>query len=364
MKYKLFLICPTVEVSGVRTHVLSLSQLKLECCDSIQILHPSQETDIVAGKINISYSLKSIISNWVTTFRFTHNCGDQSIIHLHGRLAILAFLPSIIMKQGVFVYTFHQFFNVRKRASEKLKDKLELFLAKRVSGRIAVSDALSEKIYADYKIKCVTIPNWLSDQEYNKQNRKMRPKSERVFMFVGRYSVEKNPLLLLKAVKAVGLKGYSNKTRFFGHGPLEDNMLKYIEDNKIQDLVSMNGISREITNEMQSADCIVIPSLSESFGLVYLEAVTSNMSAIVANIPGIDEVISGTNAIRFNSNDVSALAEAMIVYLEKNDAVIEDDIEKDLKILANKYGSDKAKHSYDNFYGSLVLLTKKASNEP
>lgn len=363
MKYRLFLICPTVEVSGVKTHILNLSRLQLNNCDTIQVLYPSNKTNIALGQIGINYSVRSTISNWITTFHFTRNSRDRSIIHLHGRLSILAFLPSIIMRQGIFVYTFHQFFNLRKSTIEKIKDKLEIYLAKKASGRIAVSSALAEKIYADYGIRCVTISNWLPGMEYNKPRRKTRSKDERVFMFAGRYSEEKNPLLLIRAAKKLSLKGYPNKTRFFGHGSLEKDMLRYIKNNKIENTVSLNGTSSEITKEMQSADCIIIPSLSESFGLVYLEAVTNNMSAIVANIPGLDEVTSETNVIRFKSDNVSALVDAMITYLEKSDKSIEAEIEEDLSILAQKYGSDKAELSYNDFYESLSNLTKKARNE-
>jgi glycosyltransferase involved in cell wall biosynthesis len=364
MKYKLFLVCPTTEASGVKTHVLNLSMLEFANCGSIQVLFPSKNTNIAQGQINISYDLKSIVSNWITTFHFTRNYGSNSIIHLHGRLSILAFLPSIIMKQGVFVYTFHQFFDIKRSFAEKYKDKLEIFLSRRVSGRIAVSSALSKKMEDDYRIECVTIPNWLPDSQYMNPHHKTRSKSDRVFMFAGRYSIEKNPLLLLKAVKTLSREGYSNKTRFFGHGPLEKEMLQYIEENEIAEIVSINGVTNEIEKEMQSANCIVIPSLTESFGIVYLEAATNGMSAIVADIPGLNEVTSGTNAVKFKFNEVSSLVEAMISYLRESDNIIEENVLEDVKVLAEKYGSGKAGLLYNELYESLSSSMKETRNEP
>ena len=223
-----------------------------------------------------------------------------------------------------------------------------------MQGTISVSNALAERMYTDFNIESTVISNWLPEEEYNKPFRKIRPKNERVFMFVGRFSIEKNPILLLEAAKELLARGYLNEVRFFGYGPLKSNMLEYIRSNKIDSFVSISETSTNILDEMQHADCIVIPSLSESFGLVYLEASTNNMSSIVADIPGLNEVTFETHAIKFASNKTLALVEAMITYLKKSDTFVGLEIQEDVKILRSKYGSNDAELSYNKFYNSIL----------
>ena len=91
---------------------------------------------------------------------------------------------------------------------------------------------------------------------------------------------------------------------------------KVIDDN-ISDVRFM-GSRRDVENIIPGCDVLVLPSFSESFGLVLIEALACEKPVIGSDVGGISEIITDDVGLLINPNDASSLCDAI-------DKIIEDD---------------------------------------
>ncbi|MCR6632702.1 MAG: glycosyltransferase family 1 protein [Magnetospirillum sp.] len=103
-----------------------------------------------------------------------------------------------------------------------------------------------------------------------------------LFMYVGRVAVEKN----LPAFLGLELPG----TRMVvGDGPARAGLMKRFPQ---VDWRIANG-DRELSRYFAAADCFVFPSLTDTFGLVMLEALASGVPVAAFPVPGPLDVVGG-----------------------------------------------------------------------
>lgn len=80
----------------------------------------------------------------------------------------------------------------------------------------------------------------------------------------------------------------------------------------------------EIARRFRAADCLVLPSRNESFGMVVPEALAAGLPVVVSDRVGAAELIrEGTNGWVVRADDVNALAERML-WCARNHAVLSD----------------------------------------
>lgn len=133
------------------------------------------------------------------------------------------------------------------------------------------------------------------------------------FLFVGLLIKRKYPTVLLKAVHDA-MKGQDFHITMIGQGPEEKKIRKLAKELKIEENVTLPGrVSREeVFKKMQEADIFVMVSKPETFGLVYLEAMSRGCITIGSKNEGIDGVIQhGTNGFLSKAGDPEKLSELL-----------------------------------------------------
>jgi glycosyltransferase involved in cell wall biosynthesis len=150
-------------------------------------------------------------------------------------------------------------------------------------------------------------------KKYRKKRKELRkelniPYNKFIILFVGKLISKKNPLILLKVLKE--LKNENIFVVFVGDGPLRNDMMKYIEENKLKN-VSIKGFvnQSEIPKYYAVSDILVLPSIccTETWGLVVNEAFNFGIPAIVSEYVGCanELVIDGYNGFVFkDENDL------------------------------------------------------------
>lgn len=134
------------------------------------------------------------------------------------------------------------------------------------------------------------------------------PNKVRNFIFVGELIERKCPAALISAIPAA--EDDFNLT-FVGDGPERAHLDRLVEDGGIGDKVVFTGkIPRnDIRRHLDEADCFIMISRGEAFGLVYLEAMARGCIVIASRGEGIDGVISdGMNGFLCNAGDENELA--------------------------------------------------------
>jgi glycosyltransferase involved in cell wall biosynthesis len=136
------------------------------------------------------------------------------------------------------------------------------------------------------------------------------------FIYVGRFSPEKNLLFLLEAYER--LKNMERTDDWglilIGDGPQRKEIESFIKDRGISDTLLPGFIQKEKLPLFYAiSDLLVLPSLSESWGLVVDEAMTSSLPVLVSNRCGCypDIVQDGLNGFSFDPMDENELFSLM-----------------------------------------------------
>lgn len=121
-----------------------------------------------------------------------------------------------------------------------------------------------------------------------------------LFLYVGRVAVEKN----LPAFLGLDLPG----TRMVvGDGPARPGLMRRFPGVEWR---IANG-DAELSRYFAAADCFVFPSLTDTFGLVMLEALASGVPVAAFPVPGPRDVI-GESAVGILDDDLAAAARAAL----------------------------------------------------
>ena len=141
-----------------------------------------------------------------------------------------------------------------------------------------------------------------------------------VFLFVGRLSQEKGIDALLEAFADVKQQIPAAKLRIVGTGPLADPLQQKVTEARLRDGVCFLGSLQDeaLSREYFAAACLVLPSLSEPWGLVVNEALNHGCPAVVSDNCGCvpELVIDGVTGYAFRSGDVASLRRSMLRALE------------------------------------------------
>jgi 1,2-diacylglycerol 3-alpha-glucosyltransferase len=132
------------------------------------------------------------------------------------------------------------------------------------------------------------------------------------FLFVGRLAEEKNVEGLLTAYLNYRDSGGTKSLVLVGGGPLEARLRQIASKSIYASDVYFEGLknSQELSPYYAFADCFVLPSTREPWGLVVNEAMAAGLPVIVSKACGCAEdlVIEGENGFLFDSANVQELA--------------------------------------------------------
>ena len=98
-----------------------------------------------------------------------------------------------------------------------------------------------------------------------------------------------------------------------GDGPEMPALRQQAEELGISESVTFTGtyIRSDFAAELLKSDCFVLPSRSETFGIVYAEALATGTPVIATKCGGPEDFVDDTNGLLVPVDDVSALADAM-----------------------------------------------------
>lgn len=142
---------------------------------------------------------------------------------------------------------------------------------------------------------------------------------ERRAVFVGRMTHQKGVATLLAAVGDVLLRDSDAKVTIVGGGPLEDQARAFVEESDWSHRVSVTGSLGRASIEaiLDNSRVLVMPSNSEPFGLVALEAMARGVPVIASARSGVTEANPHLRSVRANKK--AQLATAILELLTADD---------------------------------------------
>ena len=128
-----------------------------------------------------------------------------------------------------------------------------------------------------------------------------------IVLFVGNLIRRKNVDSILEAKKIANSDYY---LVVVGDGPLFKKLKKKVEDDNIRDVI-FTGSRDDVEDIIPSCDVLILPSFSESFGLVLIEALACGKPVIGSNVGGITEIITDGVGLLVDPNKIPSIAEAI-----------------------------------------------------
>ncbi len=170
------------------------------------------------------------------------------------------------------------------------------------------------------------------------------------FLYVGQFIRRKYPQEVMSALLDVYGKESFNLTYVGKKNVLFDDLVRYAEHQGIQDRVHFAGkVAREqVVAYYDAADCFVMISRDETFGLVYLEAMSRGCLVIASRGEGMEGIIeNGKNGFLCAAGDAVELA-ATIRKINAMDAAEKTEVSRQAVLTARRMTDAAAAKDYYN----------------
>lgn len=183
---------------------------------------------------------------------------------------------------------------------------------------IAVSNLTRNIVIERYGVdpsKVTTVYNAVEPVSKEEKIRLKKGVKEKIVTFLGRITMQKGPEYFVEAANLVLKK--MNNVRFVmaGSGDMMNAMVKRAAELKISNHFHFTGFLKgdDVFDMFRMSDVFVMPSVSEPFGIVPLEAMQSNVPVIISHQSGVSEILK--YAVKTDYWDTHAMADAIYGFL-------------------------------------------------
>jgi len=268
--------------------------------------------------------------------------GHPDIIHAHNFIYAGFLAEWIKDAYGLpFVLTEHSTAFARRLIPNRYDHLLKRVASK--AGVIScVSTPFKRLLEGRLGIMCDVLPN-IVDFCFFAKDFPRDSSSNFIFLTVGSLEYKKNHELLLRSF-AAGFKNQQAYLRIGGDGPLRRKLIRLARELGILGQVFFLGhLSRDdVVGEMQRANCFVLPSNYETFGVVLIEALASGLPLIATRCGGPEDIVNAGNGRLVDVGSVEQLASAMR-YVKNN---------------ITKYSRDTLRNEASTHYSASAFVKK------
>jgi glycosyltransferase involved in cell wall biosynthesis len=183
-------------------------------------------------------------------------------------------------------------------------------------------------------------------------------KSGKKLLFVGSIIETKGIRDLIEAIPYVVANFPDTQLLVVGEGNLKNEMIQLTKKLKIENNVTFKGSlpNNELPRYYASVDIFTLPSLSEGYPLVVMEALSSGTICVVSDIAIFKEIHKKTGLLHLVPvRNKNALAQTIIHILEKKDDMLE--LQRKCRAYAEK------ELDWDTIISSFVKCYKKTYNK-
>ncbi|HYQ57648.1 MAG TPA: glycosyltransferase family 4 protein [Draconibacterium sp.] len=179
---------------------------------------------------------------------------------------------------------------------------------------ITVSNLTRKIVIEKYGIdpeKVVTVYNAVESLSNEKGSLPPKGVKDKVVTFLGRITMQKGPGYFIEAAKLVLKKMQNARFVMAGSGDMMNEMIARVAELGIADRFHFTGFLKgnDVNDLFNMTDVFVMPSVSEPFGIVPLEAMQLNVPVIISNQSGVAEILE--HAIKIDFWDTYAMADAI-----------------------------------------------------
>ena len=223
----------------------------------------------------------------------------------------------------------------------------------------AVSESLKEDTYQFFDIKknIEVIPNFIDPSLYRfaediELRAQFAEKNEVIITHISNFRKVKRVDDVIRIFEGVQQQ-LSAKLLMVGDGPELHQVKNLARELGIFDKVFFLGKSKRIEQITSISDVFLLPSETESFGLVALEAMASGVAVVSSNVGGLPEVNKdGVTGFLNEVGDIEGMIASVFTILKDNDTLAR--FKTNALEHSKNFELNKIVPVYENIYLSLV----------
>ncbi|MCL5410696.1 MAG: glycosyltransferase family 4 protein [Patescibacteria group bacterium] len=329
-KIKLVQIIADSKIGGGPNHILgilrNIDKEKFDCfliCPKGFLSDEAKKIDeitVINVEMKSKFDLKSVLQlrEELQEIKAEKDPFGPMIVHSHGPRA--GFISRLISPIGAkLVYTEHLLtknyrlgsplnYWLQKKIISIQNQKTDLIIA--VSS--SVKDYLVENNLAPSE-KMVVINNAIELADINSEKKVKSANKAPIIGTVGSLNVQKGQEYLIEAMSLMKLKYPLATLEIIGDGPLKNPLKLKAKELGIERNVSFLGYKENIEKYIKHWDVFVLPSVSETFGIVVLEAMRAGVPVVASNVGGVKDIITNNvNGILVKSKNPKEIANAAL----------------------------------------------------
>ncbi len=237
------------------------------------------------------------------------------IIHAHDWLAYSAGVVAKEVSGKPLVVHMHA--TEFDRSGENVNQavfELEKYGMENADKVIAVSNLTRNIVIERYGIdpaKVLTVHNAADSFMYRDASQFERNIDDKVVTFLGRVTFQKGPDYFVEAAYKILQKLPNVRFVMAGSGDMLYRMIRRCAELRISDRFHFTGFlqGEDVARMFALSDVFVMPSVSEPFGIVPLEAMRSNVPVIISKQSGVSEILR--HAIKVDFWDIDEIADSI-----------------------------------------------------
>jgi glycosyltransferase involved in cell wall biosynthesis len=209
---------------------------------------------------------------------------------------------------------------LKKKAGKEIYYHVTKYVVKKASYNYAVSNAIS-KLYYNLGLCSTAMPFihhgvTVSTQPKGNGNGDFRF-ADKQLIIVGRLEEFKGHRYLVHAMSYVVKKFPGCKLLIIGEGSYKEQLRQLAVSLGIEKNIMFLGFNSDPYSYVNNSDVIILPSLFEPFGLVYIEAFALSTPVVAFDTPAGNEIMkNGDTALLVPARDDKALSEKILYLLE------------------------------------------------
>ena len=176
------------------------------------------------------------------------------------------------------------------------------------------------------------------------------------YIWVGRFSDEKDPLLFVRTMAELQRRGERPHAIMLGSGPLYSTVIKHVQAHGLTDRIELPGWVDEPVDYYHRSAIFVLASKRDALPLTLLEAMATGLACVVPDVGNIrDAVTDGESGIVLDRRDVDSFT-AALQQLQSDDE-LDDRISTNAQVAVTRFSDERAGEDWRR-----VLQTLRAAD--
>lgn len=225
------------------------------------------------------------------------------------------------------------------------------------------------KFLKKYKNKVKAIPNGINlgdfEVPYSKERCRKKlnlPMNKKIILFCGSLTQRKAPHILIKAMKKVVIDIPDSYLVFVGDGMMREELGMAARKLKVNRNVKFAGFVEENFKPFyyKSSDVFVLPSYSEGFGIVLLEASACGLPLVVSDLEVFRSIVEeGVNGLFSKTGEDEDIAKKLIYLLKNGD--IREKMGEAAKKKVEEFPWERVAEETEKVYNDVITSNKSGT---